>query len=197
LGWERIEPIASSFAALDGAIDARVDDFKGEDDPAFTGFHRIEMGLFKYNTTKGYEPFARKLMTDLEGLKTCVASLEIEPRDMVRGASELIEEVSLGKITGEEDRYSRLDFWSFRANLEGSQKVVDLVRPMVQRIQPTVLQRVDRDFAAVNQVLEKYKLPNGDFMTYDKLSAADKKRLQADLAKLAENISKLRGVIGV
>jgi iron uptake system component EfeO len=68
---------------------------------------------------------------------------------------------------------------------------------MVQRIQPTVLQRVDRDFAAVNQVLEKYKLPNGDFMTYDKLSAADKKRLQADLAKLAENISKLRGVIGV
>ncbi len=197
LGWERIEPIAESFAALDGVIDARVDDFKGEDDPEFTGFHRIEKGLFKYNTTKGYETFAKQLMVDLQGLKTCIATLAIEPRDMVRGASELIEEVAQGKISGEEDRYSRMDFWSFKANVEGSEKIVELLRPIVIKINPASLQQIDSDFAEVNQMLAKYALPEGGFMTYDKLTPQDKQQLQASLARLAENLSKLRGVIGV
>ncbi len=42
-GWERIEPIASLVEEIDGAVDARVDDFEGVDDPAFTGLapHRV------------------------------------------------------------------------------------------------------------------------------------------------------------
>ena len=44
------------------------------------------------------------------------------------GASELIEEVSQGKITGEEDRYSKTDLWDFHANLEGSQAVIEQAR---------------------------------------------------------------------
>jgi iron uptake system component EfeO len=47
-------------------------------------------------------------------------------------------------------------------------------------------------------MLKKYSLPSGGgFMTYDKLTPKDKQVLQADLARLAENLSKLRGVIGV
>ncbi|MBW4520038.1 MAG: EfeM/EfeO family lipoprotein [Scytolyngbya sp. HA4215-MV1] len=197
LGWERIEPIAEAFEAFDNSIDVRVDEFKDENDPKFTGFHRLEMGLFKHNTTQGYEPFAKKLMADLNALKACVASLEIAPKDMVRGASELIEEVAQGKITGEEERYSRTDFWSFKANVEGSEKIVELIRPMVLRINPELLRQIDNDFAVVNQMLKKYSLPGGKFMSYDQLTPRDKQQLQADLARLAENLSKLRGVIGV
>jgi iron uptake system component EfeO len=197
IGWERIEPIAESFAAFDSVIDLRVDDFQSEDDPEFTGFHRIEVGLFKYNTTQGYEPFAKKLMTDLQEFKACVSTLEIEPRDMVRGASELIEEVAQGKIAGEEDRYSHADFWSFKANLEGSEKIVALLRPMIATLDPALLQQIDRDFAAVYQLLAKYALPEGGFVTYDKLNSKDKQRLQADLARLAESLSKLPGILGV
>ena len=41
--WERIEPIAELFADLDPKIDAREDDFQaGVDDPAFTGYHKLE-----------------------------------------------------------------------------------------------------------------------------------------------------------
>ena len=35
--WERIEPIAGLVEEIDGAVDARVDDFEGVVDPAFTG----------------------------------------------------------------------------------------------------------------------------------------------------------------
>lgn len=44
--YERIEPIIETFSELDGVMDARVDDFKNEKDPAFTGYHRIEYLLF-------------------------------------------------------------------------------------------------------------------------------------------------------
>ena len=52
---------------------------------------------------------------------------------MVGGAAGLIEEVAASKISGEEDRYSHTDLWDF-ANIDGAQKIVDLLRPQLQRI---------------------------------------------------------------
>jgi iron uptake system component EfeO len=51
--WERIEPIAGLVEEIDGAVDSRVDDFAGIDDPEFSGWHRLEYLLFAQNTTKG------------------------------------------------------------------------------------------------------------------------------------------------
>ena len=52
--YERIEPIAELFNDLDGSIDSREDDFeKKADDPKFTGFHRLEKGLFTDKSTAG------------------------------------------------------------------------------------------------------------------------------------------------
>ena len=55
---------------------------------------------------------------------------------MVGGAAGLIEEVAASKISGEEDRYSHTDLWDFQANVEGSQKIVDLLRPQLQKANP-------------------------------------------------------------
>src|SRR3954453_14768303 len=55
--YERIEPIAELFSDLDKSIDVRADDFeKKEADPGFTGFHRIEYGLFAKKSTDGLQP---------------------------------------------------------------------------------------------------------------------------------------------
>lgn len=197
LPWERIEPIAEKFAAFDTSIDARVDDFQGESDPEFLGFHRIEYGLFSQNSTQGLDPVADRLMADVIGLQACIVSLEIAPSDMVGGAAELIEEVAQGKITGEEERYSGTDFWAFQANVEGSMQIVELLRPILQQVDPGLLAEVDAGFAAVNQQLERYRLPEGGFQTYDRLTLPDKQRMQASLAALAEDLALLRGVLGV
>jgi iron uptake system component EfeO len=49
--WETIEPIAGLIAEIDGAVDARVDDFADETDPAWTGWHRIEYLLWVQGDT--------------------------------------------------------------------------------------------------------------------------------------------------
>ena len=45
--WERIEPIAGLVEDIDGAVDARVDDFENEEDPAWTGWHQLEYLLWE------------------------------------------------------------------------------------------------------------------------------------------------------
>jgi iron uptake system component EfeO len=190
--WERIEPIAELFSDLDGSMDARADDFeKKEADPKFTGFHRIEKALFQDNTTKGMKPIAEKLNKDV------LATLTIEPKNMVGGAAALIEEVAATKISGEEDRYSRTDLWDFNSNVEGSQKIVELLRSQIQKNNPELLKRVDNNFTKVNQGLTKYKASRGGFVTYEKLTESDKKDLKAAITVLAEDLSQLRGTLGV
>lgn len=65
---------------------------------------------------------------------------------VVGGAAGLIEEVAASKISGEEDRYSHTDLWDFQANVEGSQKIVDLLRPQLQKANPELLAKVDANF---------------------------------------------------
>ncbi len=196
--WERSEPIAELFSDLDSSMDAREDDFAQKaDDPNFTGYHRLEKALFKDNTTAGMKPIAEKLMADSLELQKRITDLPIEPKNMVGGAAALIEEVVATKISGEEDRYSRTDLWDFNANVEGSQKIVELLRPLVSKANPDLQTRVDSAFTEVNTTLAKYKIASGGFESYDKLSNQDRTDLKAVLTTLSEDLSTYRGTLGV
>ena len=198
LHYERSEPIAELFSDLDGSIDAREDDYaKKSNDPKFTGFHRLEKMLFHDKTTEGAKPFAEKLKTDTVDLQKRIATLTIKPKDMVGGAAALIEEVSATKVSGEEDRYSKTDLWDFQANVDGAQKIVELLRPSLEKADPTLLGRVDNNFKTINDSLAKYKTPDGGFESYDKLTDADRRTLKTVIAAQAEDLSKLRGALGV
>ncbi|STF39991.1 inactive ferrous ion transporter periplasmic protein EfeO [Escherichia coli] len=108
-------------------------------DPKFTGFHRLEKALFGDNTTKGMDKYADQLYTDVVDLQKRISELAFPPSKVVGGAAGLIEEVAASKISGEEDRYSHTDLWDFQANVEGSQKIVDLLRPQLQKANPELL----------------------------------------------------------
>ncbi len=195
--YERIEPIAELFNDLDGSLDARADDFeKKEADPAWMGFHRIEKALFADHTTDGMAPVADKLMADTTDLQGRLTALAITPKAMVGGAAELIEEVASKKISGEEDRYSRTDLWDFQANVDGAEKIVTLLRPLIAARDPDLITRTDANFGTVDAVLARYRTPDG-FAGYDALTPADRTALKGPVTLLAEDLSKLRGTLGV
>ncbi|NJR31710.1 MAG: iron uptake system protein EfeO [Chamaesiphon sp. CSU_1_12] len=196
--WERAEPAAEAFSDLDGSMDQRADKFEQkEKDPKFTGWHRIEMLLFRDKTTKGAKEYATKLMKDTLELQKRIKTLAIEPKTMVGGAGVLIEEVAANKITGEENRYAGTDLWDFTANVEGSQKIVELLRPQLEAANPELVKRVDSNFAKVTAGLNKYKTADGGYQSYDKLKDGDRKDLKGAITLLAEDLSKLRGTLGV
>ncbi|BBX04943.1 peptidase M75 [Mycolicibacterium moriokaense] len=208
--WERIEPLAGLVEEIDGKVDARVDDFAGVDDAGFTGWHRLEYLLFDKNTTEGGAQFADQLDKDIASLKEQFPSVEVKPVDVATGAAELIEEVSEGKITGEEDRYSKTDLWDFDANLQGSQAAIDKLKPALEKADPALLGKIEAGFADIYATLaplrrgdgwvlyctenDPYPSPRCTGVTVDP-TTVDK--LKAQLAGLSENVSQVAGVLNL
>ncbi|WP_338477504.1 iron uptake system protein EfeO [Pseudomonas trivialis] len=196
--YESIEPIAELFSDLDASIDSRVDDHeKGVTAEDFTGFHRIEYALFSQNSTQGLEALTAKLNTDVNDLKTRVDGLTFPPEKVVGGAAALLEEVAATKISGEEDRYSHTDLYDFQGNIDGAKKIVDLFRGQIEKQDKAFLAKVDKNFATVDKILAKYKTPDGGFQTYDKVKENDRKALVGPVNTLAEDLSTLRGKLGL
>jgi iron uptake system component EfeO len=209
-GWERIEPIAGLIEEIDGAVDARVDDFAGPSDAAWTGWHRLEYLLWERNTTAGAARFANGLDQDLQTLKSGLAGLEIPPAAVALGASELIEEVSQGKITGEEDRYSKTDLWDFAANVEGAEEVVAALTPALEQADPELLARIRSGFGEIEASLEPLRKGDGwvlfcqeneehpsDLCTRTTVTQQQIDRMKAQLAALSEDLALVPGALGL
>ncbi|XSG81365.1 MAG: iron uptake system protein EfeO [Methyloligella sp. ZOD6] len=194
--YEKVEPIAELFADLDVSIDSRADDYeKKEADPAFGGFHRIEYGLWEKNSTEGLDAYADRLLADVIELNDRVTELTFPPEVVVGGAAVLMEEVAATKISGEEDRYSRTDLWDFEANFDGSRKIFELFKPLVE--DEAFIEKVESNFADVYEVLEEYETEDGGYVSYVKLTDMDRKVLSAKVNTLAEELSTLRGRLGL
>jgi len=195
--WEMIEPIAGLVPEIDGAVDSRVDDFASVNDPKWTGWHKLEYLLWVKNTTSGGATLADKLDKDLATLQTKMKSVEITPKAVALGAGELIEEVSEGKINGEEDRYSHTDLSDFDANQLGAKQAYGYFKPIIEKKDKAFATSIDQGFAAVDESLEPYEISEGIFKPFSTLTAADKAKMQSQLATLSENLAKVPAAIGV
>jgi len=196
--YEKIEPVAELFSDMDSAIDSRADDHeKAEKDPAFGGFHRIEYALWTQKSTKEVGKVADKLLADVLELQKRLGALTFPPEKVVGGAAVLMEEVAATKISGEENRYSHTDLWDFQANFEGAYKIVELLRPLVVKENKAFSDKTDANFKTVFDTLAKYRMADGGFETYSKLSERDRKLLAGRVNTLAEDLSKLRGMLGL
>ncbi len=189
--WERIEPIAASLGDLDPEIDAREGDVPEED---WGGFHRIEKALWEENSTDGQEEHARELMKDVEALRGKVGGLELEPSDPVVGSIELLNEVSAGKITGEEERYSHTDLYSIAANIEGSETAFESLRPVLTEEDPKLVEEIEGRFDALYDTLQPYREGDG-WVPYTKLDEGERRKLSQSVDALAEPLSRIGQVL--
>jgi FTR1 family protein len=186
--YETIEPVAESFGGLDPEIDARVNDV-AEGTP-WTGFHKIEQGLWVKKSTKGLEPIADKLLVDVKRLQTKTKGLSYQPEELANGANGLLDEVSASKITGEEDRYSHTDLSDFEANVEGSESAFGLLAPALRKTDPKLASTIATRFDAVNAELATLK--QGDaFPSYDTVDDAERRKLSQLVNALAEPLSQV------
>jgi iron uptake system component EfeO len=190
--YERIEPVAEKFQDLDAAIDSREGDVKqGEQ---FTGFHRLEKDLW----TTGLQPdsgaVADKLLADVQALDKQVRTVDLTPVDLSNGSKELLDEVATKKVTGEEETYSHTDLWDFRANVDGSKAALDPLRDLVRARDAALLSTVDDRFAAVEKLLDQYRVGDG-YRSYTELSPDQVRQLSAAVDALSEPLSKVSGVV--
>ncbi|MBD0710819.1 MULTISPECIES: iron uptake system protein EfeO [unclassified Streptomyces] len=200
IGWERTEPVAESFGDIDPKVDVREDGLEDGQDPAkdWTGWHRLEKSLWHDKKIGAAEKtLADTLDKDLADWVKRVGKAEITPTSMANGAKELLDEVASGKVTGEEERYSHTDLVDFKANVEGAQKSFDLLKPVASKNDPKLVAELDKQFAALNTLLDKYRADKNGyvFTSYDKVGKAERKELSDGVNALAEPLSKLAAAV--
>jgi iron uptake system component EfeO len=185
--YERAEPIAEVFGELDPKIDARDGDVP---EAEWGGYHRIEKGLWEENTTKGYESYAEQLMKDVNLLRAKVETVEVTPDLLITGAVDLLNEVSTSKVTGEEDRYSHTDLYDFAANVEGAEKIFQLLKPELKKKDQELSKEIQSRFDEVYRLLDSHKQGEG-YKLYTDLSQEEVKALSQAIDALAEPLSQL------
>jgi iron uptake system component EfeO len=196
LGWERTEPVAESFGDIDPKVDVREDGLEGGQ--KWTGWHRLEKALWEDEKIGAEEKaLAGRLVTDLKKWQEKVGTAAITPTSMANGAKELLDEVATGKVTGEEERYSHTDLVDFKGNVEGAQKSYELLKPVAGENDPALVKELDKQFAALNTLLDKYRADRTsyDFVSYDKVTKDQRKELSDAVNALAEPLSKLAAAV--
>ncbi|WP_217133660.1 iron uptake system protein EfeO [Leucobacter chinensis] len=195
------------------------------DDPSFTewlGFHRIEKDLWvpakdavqpdgepawdgwKPSTPEERKVIGETLIEDSNRLYDAVHSdTIIEEQQMnvgtvSNGASGLLEEIAVGKVTGEENWWSHYDLWDFQANLQGSRIAFDLVAPIAERkgAEGTELvKQINTEFDALQKLLDGYGNLDDGYVLYNEVTDAQQKELVAQIDALREPLSKLTGTV--
>lgn len=197
MAYERSEPIAESFGESDVNIDFRLVDFKEEynTEEGWRGFHRIEQILWEKNTTKGTEKYAIQLINDIKELAAKIKTVEVTPDIMITGAVDLLNEVSTSKITGEEEVYSHTDLYDFRANIEGAEKIFEIFKPKLSKVDGKLVEELNIRFKEVNTLLDKYMVDDKNYKSYTQLTNEDTRLLSEAVTKLGEPLAQLGKVL--
>ena len=192
--YESIEPLVALFPELDGKIDAREDDFpKKAADPTWTGFHPIERKLWKAGRIDARtKKLAAGLVRDSKRLDELMQDAEVTPEVVIPGIAELVDEVEESKITGEEERYSKLDIPTFIANLEGSQAFYETLEPLARDADPELADEIGKAF---DGSFEQVRDLRGK--AYDELTSKQQKAIKQSIEALAEPLARVQGTLGV
>jgi iron uptake system component EfeO len=213
--YERIEPTAEAFGDLDPKIDYREVDAVAEG-LDWTGFHRIEKDLWPPadgdlnsdgtsalldwapSTADERQAFADQLKADVQDLYDLVyaSDFTVSLADISNGAIGLLDEVAVGKISGEEDWWSHTDLTDFAANVQGAEVAFGNVKAIAEaKGEDALVTEIQEQFDALETLLAQYGSIEAGFTPYDEVTDAQRNELSDGVNALAEPLSKLTAAV--
>jgi len=213
VSYERIEPTAEAFGDLDPKIDYREVDAAAEG-LAWTGYHRIEKDLWPPaegelnsdgesafldwapSTAAERTEYAAGLVESVQELSDLVNAddFSVGLGDISNGAIGLLDEVAVGKISGEEDWWSHTDLWDFFANVQGAEVAFGNVKDIAATKGDdgtALVDDIEGEFAALKDLLAEYGSLETGFTSYDEVTEAQRRELSDQVNALAEPLSQL------
>ncbi|MCO5993436.1 EfeM/EfeO family lipoprotein [Actinoallomurus rhizosphaericola] len=133
LAYERLGAAYGTFGDFDGRIDGLPAGLAGGvHDAGFTGFHRVEYGLWHGESAASLAGVTDRLARDVRALRSSWADERMEPGDLPLRAHEVLENTLQFQLTGEADQGSGTTLRTAAANLEGTRELVGLLRPLLR-----------------------------------------------------------------
>lgn len=186
LGYERLGAAYGAFGDSDGAINGTAAGLPlGVSDPDFTGFHRLEQGLWHGESMATLAAVADRLATDVHGLRTSFPGQQIDPNDLGLRAHEIMENTLEFELTGRTDYGSGTNIATALANLDGSRAVLTVLHPLLVERMPN-LSELDTWVTRTDQALRSAQRPDGGWTPVSALDHTRRQRINAAVSELTE-----------
>jgi iron uptake system component EfeO len=191
--YERLGAAYDAFGDIDGAINGTANGYAdGVKDKDFTGFHRIEYGLWHGQSAAGLVPFGTQLVADVATLRKTFPTTQIDPLDVSIRAHEITENALQFELTGETDYGSHSNLATVSANLDGTTTVVGMLDQILTPRYPE-LSQMQRQLAQAKTDVAATDV-NGRWLALDQLSRAQRERINADISELSEQLAPIASI---
>ena len=196
LDYERLGAAYGTFGDFDDEINGRAGGLPlGTADPKFTGFHRIEYGLWHGQSAEQLAPLGDLLVHAVAGLIQQFPEQTTPQTDLPLRAHEILENSLQFQLTGIADYGSGTSLATALANVQGTREVLSVLTPLLQQTDPGVLKPIDAGLAAVQADLQAARQPDGTWTPAAQLPAAQREKLNGDFGGLLEELSLIPNVL--
>jgi iron uptake system component EfeO len=194
LSYERLGAAYGAFGDADGAINGTADGLAGGTaDPDFTGFHRLEYGLWHNEAMPALAAVADRLDADVHQLRDSFPKLQIDQTDLGLRAHEIMENALQFELTGHNDYGSGTDLATALANLDGTRAVVNVLRPLLVTRMPD-LPEVDAWLDRADAALRSAQRPDGSWTPVSQLSQAQHEKIDGAVGGLLERLASIAAI---
>ncbi|MGW2451935.1 iron uptake transporter permease EfeU [Streptomyces sp. NPDC001704] len=160
----------------------------GVNDKDFTGFHRVEYGLWHGQSAGDLAAPAARLAEDAAGLQKAFPTQDFDPGDLPLRTHEILENTLQFELTGDADQGSGTSLATADANLAGTRELLGVLRPLLASRDAQLLPRVDGDIDRVQKLLDAAHHDQAG-TPVDKLDATARARLNGATGQLLEDLA--------
>ncbi|MEV0634986.1 iron uptake transporter permease EfeU [Streptomyces sp. NPDC050619] len=201
-------PAHEAYAALGaaygtfGPFDAKIDGTTaglpdGVKDPGFTGFHRVEYGLWHGEPAASLTPSARRLTTDVAALQKDFPHQDFDPGDLPLRTHEILEGTLQFQLTGASDYGSGTTLATAEADIKGTRVLLGLLRPLIEERDPELLPAVGSWMNRTEQLVLAARHQDGSWTPVDKLPGPARERLNGTLGQLLEELAPIPDLLEI
>jgi iron uptake system component EfeO len=179
LAYERLGAAYGTFGDFDDKVNGLPGGLSGGvHDKKFTGFHRVEYGLWHGDAASSLRRPAGRLAGDVRALRAAFANERTDPADLPLRAHEILEDTVRFQLSGAADLGSGTPLRTAAANLEGTRKVIDVLRPLLRPRYPGL--------AAVDAWMDRLGVLLTEHASLDRLTRIQRERLNGTAGQLLE-----------
>jgi iron uptake system component EfeO len=192
LQYETLGAAYDAFGNYDDEIDGRADAL-GVDNPQWTGFYRLEYGLWHGQSAAELTLVADTLNTNVHQLLAWWPTQEIEPLDVGLRTHEILENALEFQLTGHDDYGSGSTLATTLANITGTRFLLSLLRPLlVPRYHglPAVYTWLGR----LQSLLQEEHLPNGQWVSVTALPTAARQDIDAACGQVLQELAPIASI---
>lgn len=196
LVYERMGAAYDTFGDADRAINGTA--ALGTDPaekPDFTGFHRIEYGLWHGASAGSLRAAAAGLVKDVAALRGSWPQQRMDPAAMGLRAHEIIENAEQFELTGRTDYGSGTNLATASANIDGTREILAELRTLLAPRDPG-LARLDASLDRAQADLDA-RGRGGVWTPLDKLTTSQRERINADFGDLLERLAPVAAIFEV